>query len=186
MAQRRPTEQSVNPARGAILVVGAIVVGLVLLRHGLDTTTTVSSAPTHTTTTVAGLATGGDTTTTTAAGALRPPAQVPTIVLNGSGVKGAAKKYSDALATYAYDLTNPTGGNATATTPIPTTQVLYGPGFAREAAAVALAIGAPPSSVAALGTTLPGTTNGASVVVVIGTDLGNKTPVTTTSTTAHA
>ena len=188
MARRRPTEQTVNPARGAILVVGAIVVGLVLLRHGLDTTTSVSSSPTHSRATTGGATTGGATTggvttsTTATAGSTRPPAQVPTIVLNGSGVKGAAKKYSDALATLAYDLTSPAGGNATAN--VAATQVLYGPGFAKEAAAVAAAIGAPASSVAPLGTPLPGSTNGASVIVVIGPDLGNKTPSNSTSTSA--
>src|SRR5947208_1821766 len=81
-------------------------------------------------------------------------AQVPTIVLNGSGVKGAAKKYSDALAAAGYDLTNATGGNATAN--VAATQVLYTPGFATEAGAVAAAIGAPSASVKPIGTALPG------------------------------
>jgi hypothetical protein len=44
------------------------------------------------------------------------------------------------------------------------------------AAAVALAVGAPPTSVAPLGTTTPGTTAGASVIVVIGKDLGDQDP----------
>jgi hypothetical protein len=183
MARRRPTEQTANPARGAALVVVAVLIGLFLLRHGLDTSTTVAPSTATGGTTTGGTTTGGTTTggttNTTAATSARPPAQVPTIVLNGSGVKGAAKKYSDALAAATYHLTNPTGGNATAN--VLATQVLYAAGFQKEAAAVATAIGAPQTAVAPLGTTLPGNTSGASVVVVLGPDLGNKTPTTATT-----
>jgi hypothetical protein len=185
MARRRPTEQTANPARGAALVVVAVLIGLVLLRHGLDTSeTVVPTTPSGTTdgATTGGATAGAGSTTSTVAGAVRPPAQVPTIVLNGSGVKGAAKKYSDALAANGYDLTSPTGGNSTSN--VTATQVLYSPGFAKEAAAVATAIGAPQTAVAALGTTLPGTTNSANVVVVLGPDLGNKTPTATPTTAA--
>ena len=41
---------------------------------------------------------------------------------------------------------------------------------------MAIAIGAPTTSVLALGTTTPGTTAGASVIVVLGADLGSKDP----------
>src|SRR3546814_15601943 len=37
MARHRPTEPTVNPARGAALVAVAVLVGLVLLRNGHDT-----------------------------------------------------------------------------------------------------------------------------------------------------
>jgi hypothetical protein len=180
MARRRPTEQTANPARGAALVVVAVLIGLVLLRHGLDTSTTV--VPTTPGATTGGATAGSGSTSSTVAGAVRPPAQVPTIVLNGSGVKGAAKKYSDALAGKGYDLTSPTGGNSTSN--VAATQVLYSPGFAKEAAAVATAIGAPQTAVGPLGTTLPGTTNSANVVVVLGPDLGNKAPTATPTTAA--
>jgi hypothetical protein len=184
MARRRPTEQTANPARGAALVVVAVLIGLVLLRHGLDTSTTVTpTTPSGTTGGTAGGTTAGSgSTTSTVAGAARPPGQVPTIVLNGSGVKGAAKKYSDSLAAAGYDLTSPAGGNATSN--IAATKVYFSPGFDKEAAAVATAIGAPQTSVAPLGTTLPGTTNSANVVVVLGPDLGNKTPPVTPTTAA--
>ena len=116
MARRRPTEPTANPARGVVLVVVAVLVGLFLLRNGLDTTVT-TSGPTGTdggTSTDAGTDgtdSGTDGTTTSTIG-LRAPADVPTIVLNGSGVSGAAKKYSTALPTRA--TTSPT---PTATTP---------------------------------------------------------------------
>lgn len=152
---RRPTEPAANPARGVALVVVAVLVGLFLLRNGLDTSETV--APTNSdrgsdvgTTDSA----GADNTTSTTLG-LRSPPDVPTIVLNGSGVAGAAKKYSTALLNKGYALTKADGDNATVKPA--TTQVLYTPGFEKEAAAVALLIGAPSAGVAPVGTTLPGT-----------------------------
>jgi hypothetical protein len=178
VARRRPSEASVNPARGAILVVVAVLLGLFLLRHGLNSTTTISTAPSHVTSRTT-TTTSGSTVTTLA---VRAPAQTPTIVLNGSGVVGAAKKYSDALAHGGYDLTNSLGANATAN--VGATQVLFAPGFNQEAIAVAAAIGAPATSVGPLPATLPGKTSGASVVVVLGPDLGSKTPPTVTTTTA--
>ena len=45
MARRRPTEPTINPARGAALVVVAVLLGLVLLRNGLDTSEVVTSSP---------------------------------------------------------------------------------------------------------------------------------------------
>ena len=54
--------------------------------------------------------------------------------------------------------------------------MLYTPGFEKEAAAVALLIEAPSTGVGPVGTTLPGTTAGASVIVVLGADLGSTDP----------
>ena len=180
MSRRRPTEPTANPARGIALVVVAVLIGLFLLRNGIDTTVS-TSGPTGSD--GSGASTDGDTgtdagtdgTTSSTLIGLRSPGEVPTIVLNASGVAGAAKKYSTALLNKGYtNLTNPNGDNAT--NGATTTQVLYTAGFEQEAAAVALAIGAPSSSVAALGTTTPGTTAGASVIVVLGSDLGAKDP----------
>jgi hypothetical protein len=180
MARRRPTDTTANPARGAILVVAAVLVGLFLLRHGLDTSTTTTSTGSDQGTDVgtdsgtdAGTDTGTDSSTSSTLG-VRDPLDVKTIVLNGSGVKGAAKKWSTFLANKGYTLTNPDGDNSI---PKPaTTQVLYGPGYDKEAAAMAVLLGAPAAGVQALGTTLPGNTVGASVIVVLGTDLGAKDP----------
>ena len=43
MARRRPAEPTVNPARGAALVVVAVLIGLFLLREGLDTSEAVTT-----------------------------------------------------------------------------------------------------------------------------------------------
>ena len=43
MARRRPAEPAANPARGAALVVVAVLIGLVLLRNGLDTSEAITT-----------------------------------------------------------------------------------------------------------------------------------------------
>ncbi len=186
MARRRPAEPTANPARGAALVVVAVLVGLFLLRNGLDTSEAVTTNPgegrsdsSDSTDTDEGT----DDTTTTTAPAARPPDQVPTIVLNDSGVGGAAKKYSDVLAGLTYQLTNPDGANADAEGDAATTIVYFAPGFEKEAAAVATAIGVPDLAPTALATPAPGPIAGASVVVVIGIDLANVTPTTVAGAT---
>jgi hypothetical protein len=72
-----------------------------------------------------------------------------------------------------------------AATKIPATQVFFTPGFEREAAAVALAAGAPATLIpAALPTPPPGEVGAANVVLVIGADLASLTPTTVTTVAA--
>jgi hypothetical protein len=196
MARRRPTEPTVNPARGAALVVVAVLLGLVLLRNGIDTSEVVT--PTRDASeegTDEGTDGGdegtdegtdeGEETPTTAA--VRPPAEVSVIVLNGTSIAGTAGKYSDAIASAGYQMIEP--GNATSQTP--TTLVFYTEGFEAEAVAVATAAGVPATvSPAPLTDPPPGEVGAANVVVVIGTDIASLTPTTaaaddaTTETTA--
>jgi len=188
MARRRPTEPTVNPARGAALVVVAVVLGLLLLRNGLDTSEVVTSSKGDSTTKDKGSDGGGDPGTTTTTIPLKAPSAVSVIVLNGTSVGGAAGKYSTAIGTAGYTMLAP----GDAATKIPATQIFFAPGFEREAKAVALAAGAPASlTPAAMPTPPPGEVGAANVVVVIGTDLAGVTPTTaaptsTTSTTAAA
>lgn len=185
MARRRPSEPSVSPARGAALVVAAVVLGLLLLRNGLDTSEVVTSSRGNDSGSDA--PTDGDepeeTTTTTAP--VKAPSEVTVVVLNGTSVGGAAGKYSTALGTAGYVMLDPTD----ATTKVPVTQVFFAPGFEREAAAVALAAGAPATvTPAPLPTPPPGEIGEANVVLVVGTDIANLTPTTaapaTTASTA--
>jgi hypothetical protein len=192
MARRRP-EPTANPARGAALVVVAVVIGLLLLREGLDTSEAITTTGDGGSETSDGASDGSDGSdgssdeTTTTTPALRPPAEVPTIVLNDSGIAGAAGTYSDALASVGYQLTNPEGANADTAGDAAATLVYFAPGFEAEAAEVASVIGAPDTVVpAALPATPPGPIAGASVVVVIGTDLASVTPTTGTTTTTTA
>jgi len=181
MARRRPTEPTVNPARGAALVVVAVLLGLVLLRNGLDTSEVVTSSR-DTDATDEGSDDGGgdegatdDGATDTTEAPARTPAEVTVIVLNGTTVNGAAGKYSTALGTAGYQMFEP----GDAPTKIPTTQVFFTEGFEREAAAVALATGAPATvTPAALPTPPPGDVGAANVVVVIGADIADLTPTT--------
>lgn len=178
MAQRRSNEPTVNPARGAALVVVAVLLGLVLLRNGLDTSEVVTaSKPDKSGATTKGDGGGASTTTTVA---LRSPDKVTVIVLNGTSVGGAAGKYSTAIGSAGYQML--VAGDAA--TKIPATQVFFAPGFEREAAAVAAVAGAPATlTPAALPTPPPGEIGAANVVVVIGTDLANVTPTTMAATT---
>ena len=193
MARRRPTEPTVNPARGAALVVVAVLLGLVLLRNGIDTSEVVTSTPDDSgEETDAGSDEGtdegatdeGDETPTTVA--VRAPAEVSVIVLNGTSVAGTAGKYSDAVASAGYQMLEP--GNATSQTP--TTLVYFVEGYEAEAAAVATAAGVPATvSPVPLPEPPPGEVAGANVVVVVGTDIASLTPTTaaadaTTETTA--
>jgi hypothetical protein len=185
MARRRTSEPTANPARGAALVVIAVVIGLILLRNGLDTSETVTPSTTDGSSIDLGDDGGETDGTETDEGAdstdggteARPPSQVPAIVLNGSGVQGAASTYSTALRNLGYILTDDDGANATSN--VTATQVLYATtpsSFQAEAIAVAQAIGASETAVAPLGTTTPGTISGAAVVVVLGPDLANQDP----------
>jgi hypothetical protein len=177
---------------GAVLVVVAVVIGLVLLAKGFSddggflSTSKKSSAGTTTTT----LATGSHATTTTEA---VDPATVHVYVANASGKTGAAGKVSAVLAGKQYPA--PAVGDATTTA---TTMVYYQPGNANQAQLVATSLGLPASSVAAMPSPPPVSNLGsATVLVVIGTDgalnaveSGNPTTTastasTTTTTAAH-
>lgn len=173
MARRRPAEPTANATRGAILVVVAVVVGLFLLRNGLDTSETVRATSDDD---EQAADDGGDdggageaTTTTVAA---RPPAEVPVVVLNGTNTSGVAAKYADALAAAGYQV----GESGNAEPDVQATQVFYLAGYEREAAAVAAAVGAPAGAVQPLPATPPGEIGGAQVVVVIGPDLAAVDP----------
>jgi hypothetical protein len=188
---RRATEPAASPVRGAILVVVAIAVGVFLLRNGLDTDVAVTADDASPETTApssddgdgdGGGGDGGDggdggatddTETTRTTVAVRPPAEVRVIVLNGSSVTGAAGTWSDGLQANGYDMLE--AGNANASVEI--TQVLHQGGFRQEAASVVEALGAPAGvSPQRLGSAPPGEIGDANVVVVIGPDLASGQP----------
>lgn len=186
MARRQPTEPTINPARGAALVVVAVVLGLFLLRNGLDTSEVVTSSKGDDTAADAGKdkgddASGDEAIDTTTTLPLRSPSEVTVIVLNGTSVGGAAGKYSTAIGGAGYQMVEP----GDAATKIPATQVFFTPGYERDAVAVALAAGAPATlTPAALPTPPPGEVGAANIVVVVGTDLASLTPTTAATTTS--
>jgi hypothetical protein len=190
MARRRPTEPTINPARGIALVVGAVVIGLLLLRNGLDTSEAVTSKggePTADAGSDKGSdGDGGGSTTTTAAtvDAGRPAGEISAIVLNGTSVTGAAGKYSDALGALGYQMAEPATSAPGAKTA--TTQVFFTPGFDKEAVTMAAALGLPATVALPMPATPPGDIGTANIAVVIGDDIASLTPSTVANTTTTA
>jgi hypothetical protein len=156
-------------ARGGLLVAVAVLIGVLLLARGLDSGDLVSAGGGDDGGETTDGTTAGDpatsTTSTTAAAAVRPPTEVRVLVANGSGVPGVAGQRTDTLATAGYQTLEP--ANAA---PTPTTQVLFAEGFQAEAAAVATALGFPPTAVQPLPDPPPVDPLDASVVVVLGQD----------------
>lgn len=178
--------------RGALLLIVAVVIGVVLLNHfdrgdpfNLNAgATTAATRASRATTTVA-----APTTTV----ALRAPNAVKVLAANGSGVSGVGAKLKDQLTQLGYNALAAT--NATPTNKVfPTSLVQYAPGFAGEAAALAQSLSLPPTAVQPMSTPPPvADSKGADVIVVVGQDLasriGASTPTTVhrtwTATTVH-
>jgi hypothetical protein len=178
MARRRPSEPTPSVARGAALVVVAVLVGLFLLRNGIDTSAVVTAerpAPSNGATTDGATDEGDDVDdpdgTVTTEPVARPPAQVATIVLNGSGVAGAAGVYTTALSDRGYQTAE--AGNANAR--VEATEVYFTPGFDQEALVLARSIGST-ATPQPLASPPPGDVGTANVVVVLGPDLASVEP----------
>jgi hypothetical protein len=178
MARRRPSEPTPSVARGAALVVVAVLVGLFLLRNGIDTSAVVTAdrpAPSNGTTTGGATDEGDDVDepdeTTTTEPVARPPDQVSAIVLNGSGVAGAAGVYTTALSDRGYQTAE--AGNANAR--VESTEVYFAPGYDQEAMVLARSIGST-ATPQPLGSPPPGEVGEANVVVVLGPDLASVDP----------
>ena len=165
-------------ARGAALVVVAVIIGVILLGKGFETGFLPTSSETPSEQAAdddddeeeAATDDGVTTTATTATPATRVPAQVRVIVLNGGGPSGSAGTSSTALAAAGF-----TTLDASDTDDVAATAVYAMPGFEADAAAVAqtLRIPAPPQAMP----TPPPTGTPADqvdVVVVLGPDF---TPV---------
>lgn len=160
-----------NPAvRAALLIVLAIIIGIVLLQviddgsgpigDGGPTTTTV--APTTSTTTSRG------TTSTTkadsnATGTVRTPQQVTVLVLNGSGVGGAASTLTSTLRSLGYQTLTPADAPAQAGN-----TVYYQSGYKRECTTVATTVGGN-AAVKEMPTPAPAGAERANCLAIIGT-----------------
>ena len=156
---------------GAIIIVVAVVIGLIVMVRGLtDTPGIIPEEP----------AADGVTTTTVDRDAPPPtdvaqttlppapaPADVVVVVANGSGVTGLAARTGDRLATEGYQILPPTDTTAD----VVRSSVYYIPGSQPAAAEVATALGLPSTVVSVLPDPPPVTAVGtAQVVVVLGAD----------------
>lgn len=170
----KPAPGAPNAVRGIVIVVAAGLLGLFLLARG-GTTGLVShdgSTPSggHVTSTTGNVPTIAPAPTTVAPSATKAPADVSVAVFNATGgaVTNAA---GDAKAKL-----TPLGYNQISIADAPQAEkasaVYYADGYQANAQAIAGALGFDPGSVkaAAGAPNSPGAGQGASVVVVIGTD----------------
>jgi len=176
---RRPAPDPAigNSARGVILLVVALVLGILILSK----TETGASAPRVETKRPTTTKAPNSAATTTSTRAPRQPAAIKVLAANGSGVAGLGGKTGDRLTAAGYNSLAPTN----TTTDISTSVVAFTPGFEGEAAAVATVLGLPPTSVQALEANPPvEDTKGADIVVLVGPDLevagGGESETTTT------
>ncbi|MFM7616626.1 MAG: LytR C-terminal domain-containing protein [Actinomycetes bacterium] len=164
-----------NPAvRGGLLIAIAIIIGIVLLQaidDGSgpigDGTTTTSAAVDATTTTAPSTSTTRAATSTTrkggSSGTAKPPQQVTALVLNGSGVSGAATTLTNQLRSLGYQTLTP--GDAAAQTG---TTVYYASGFQRECTTIATVVSST-AVVKPMPSPVPTGAERASCLVIIGT-----------------
>lgn len=159
-----------EPARdnlvGAVLILIAVVIGVVLLVRGYGeegslVSTGDDSEQAATTTTV-----DPNATTTTAPPAVRPPAEVTVMVANGAGVSGAAGNLQAQLQGDGYTQVETTNAS-----PVTTTLVYYVEGAQAEAEALAAALGTDPAAVRVMPAEPPADPAGAELLVVLGPDL---------------
>lgn len=171
-----PTQGSA--ARGAILVVVALVIGILLLRDEDSATTQVAVGADTSADVDQGAADGGTTdggsdatvdSTSTTTAATRPPSEVKVLVANGSGVDGAAGGATDTLEALGYVTATPANAER-----VPSTVVYFTSGFEAEAVALAEAIGADPSAVTEMPAVAPvDDLQLANILVVLGPELAS-------------
>jgi LytR cell envelope-related transcriptional attenuator len=166
MAANTPPAQGRSDAVGIALIIGAVLIGLLLLVKGYDAeggavAKDAKSSSQSTTTTVP----VEETTTTTVV--TNAPAQVQVKVANASGTSGVATKTKNTLAGKGY--TQVTVADAPSV--VTATQVLYVPGAQGDAQAVAAALGLPATAVQPMPTPTPVTLGEATVLVLAGPDL---------------
>lgn len=189
MEPDRPPTARPSPARGVVLIAVAVVLGLFLLRAIDDGATSAADGDVETADDTAAPDDGDETDETDAGEAgegggddggasddepeppppeLRPPGEITVIVLNGSGVQGAAAAQTEKIAGAGYQTA--IAGNAPQA--VTDTQVQHAEGYEAEARALAEAIGTSPDATATVGPELADVDlQGSQLVVLLGTDL---------------
>jgi hypothetical protein len=171
MVPERPQARA-NPARGIALIATAVIVGIFLFRSGWDGPDTESAGgPDDLATEGQPGGDGAPAETTTTLAEPRNPAEWVVLVLNASGVAGAAGGTTEELRAAGYQAAEP--GNAPEGTDPATTLVYFMPEYQPEAGLIAQAIGAPATAVQPMPSPAPFDPAGAHVVVVLGTDVAS-------------
>ena len=170
--------------RGAVLILVAFVIGLVLLQKTDRAARSVSTKPNVTVpTTIPNL--GLSTTITTLGGHL--PKDVKVLVANGTTTAGAASRVVPTLTGAGYNVLAPTDATKAAKTATRSSVVYYTPGYDTDARIIGVRLTLQATAVQPLPATPPVTnTQGANVLVVVGPDLAGTggTTATTARTTA--
>jgi len=180
VSSRRPSPRPSGnmAARGALVVIVAVLLGALILKNGFDSSASVNTGGGSTATTTSTAAT---TTTVAATTTTVNKASFIVLVANASGTSGAAGRLSEKMASDGFTMAEP----VTATEKVDTTKVYYLSGYDAGANAVAayLNVAPPepipePKPVADLGQ--------AQVLVLEGRDIASSaaTPAATTTTAA--
>ena len=137
-APSSPSSSSRDNVVGIALIVGAVLVGVLLLVTGYDAEGgLVATADDDTSSVTTSTAPVESTTTTAAPVAARPPSEVAVKVANASGASGLAGSTRDTLTGKGYT----TVLISDAPSLVPSSQVLFVPDAEGEARAVAAALG---------------------------------------------
>ena len=186
----------VQTIRGGVLLAVAVLVGIFLLHTAPKEGTAVTShSPTPVKTTVPRppATTGPASTVPPTTAGPRQPSQVSVLVVNGTTVAGAAGRIKTQLIQAGYNVVGV--GNAT-TQDNATSSVDFVAGYQAEAQVLATALSLPATAAQPMPSPSPvSDTHGASVVVVVGSDLASQIssgpaasqppPPTSPPTTAH-
>ncbi len=161
-----PTRPS--PVRGVVLVAVAAVLGFFLLRAIDDSGSGIVVETTDTTSEDAAGSTSPESSDTTAP-PIRPQSEVVVIVVNASGVQGAARTQTDRITAASYQALEP--ANAPEGMELTSTEILPTAGYEQEAARLATELGLPPESVKPMTDPPPVDLAGANILVLLGTDI---------------
>lgn len=171
-------------ARGVVLIIVAVLLGVVLLNATDEPFTTTddrsaddnggaSSAEDDGATIGDSLPDDGsaptDTTATTAAAAARPPGEVTVLVVNGSGVSGIAADFTERVGASGYLTAAPSNLSGGGT--VPASAVYYTEGFEAEAQALAATLSPVPQVVPLPEPAPVDDLREATVLLVVGPDL---------------
>jgi hypothetical protein len=177
---------AVNAGRGALLILVALIVGFVLLKDFDDASgggaTNVSATPETTAEppTTEPLSTLPTTTTLP----VRAPKDVKVLAINATTVDGAARRVSDVLRRGGYNVLAPVSASPSVKSATRASAVYYASKeFEREAKRLQSDLGLPPTPVTIVPTPPPtADLRGANVIIVVGPDLAQTRPGTSTTT----
>lgn len=180
--------------RGALLLFVAVVIGIVVLNKTDDTsTTTVNQSATSTTQKKSTGSTTPTTFLTTTTLAAHDPASVKVLPVNGTDTSGVGTRAKDVLLAARYNALAPTDAK---NKPVAATVIYFAPGYQPDAAVLVTLLHVPGTPnlqpMPADRTTLVKDAHNvatAAIIVVVGNDIANalpKTSTTTTSTTAKS